>query len=267
MTATDPPLIDMRSELFPRHRQTIEALWRLGRQAPRAQWVLVGGLMVMVIGREHGVTAPPRAMATKDGDLVVDLVSRRASLAEVVDQLQAGAFTLVDPIGSGAAAARCTFRFGEAQIDVLCPDGTAESDLQLGDLVSLAIPGGRRAIATARLVEIDLGDDYPTVPVMVPTLPGAIATKAAAALDPRTADQPRHLQDVAFLLSLQGPMRLWTQFDQDAVDDLSALSDRLLDFTDIAWAHLSDAERLAARATFVGVMSRVRLPSHDPLDP
>ena len=43
-----------------------------------------------------------------------------------------------------------------------------------------------------------IADDYYDVTLRVPTVAGAIMTKIAAAIDPRTSDGERHIQDVAF---------------------------------------------------------------------
>jgi hypothetical protein len=88
------------------------------------------------------------------------------------------------------------------------------------------------------------------VDVRVPTLYGALAVKAAAATDPRTRDQTRHLEDVAFLLSIvPDPRRLRAELAGSDLALLRALAPRLEDDASAAWAHLETPARLAAQAT------------------
>lgn len=187
--------IDIRADLLGRHRYALETLAQMSLRVSSGRWVLVGGLMVMVLGREHRARSP-RAEGTKDADIVVDVLSHPSILTDVAHFLQTEyGYTLADQIGSTGDAARCTFASHSAQIDVLCPDGTAAEALDIGGGVrSLAIPGGRRALETGRQVELYFSDDYPNAEIRVPTLPGAIIVKAAAGVDPRTAGSPRHIQ-------------------------------------------------------------------------
>ena len=76
---TDIPEIDIRNELLPRHISVIEALHGLSKQVSIEKWVLVGGLMVLVLGREHNGRSP-RAEVTKDADVLVDIVANSAVL-------------------------------------------------------------------------------------------------------------------------------------------------------------------------------------------
>jgi len=60
---TDIPEIDIRNELLPRHISVIEALHGLSKQVSIEKWVLVGGLMVLVLGREHHGRSPRAEVA------------------------------------------------------------------------------------------------------------------------------------------------------------------------------------------------------------
>ncbi|MEK7411655.1 MAG: hypothetical protein AAB327_09810, partial [Actinomycetota bacterium] len=177
----DIPEIDIRNELLPRHGSVIEALYRLSKQVSVEKWVLVGGLMVLVLGREHDGRSP-RAEGTKDGDVLVDIVTDSSVLDTVAQVLLGQGFNLATDLGSNNQdLGRCTFVFGRAQIDVLCPDDADTNTLDTENgLRSLAIPGGRRALQTARHVELYFSDDFANVRLRVPSLAGAIVTKGAA---------------------------------------------------------------------------------------
>lgn len=145
--------------------------------------------------------------------------------------------------------ARCTLVAQSAQVDLLCPDDAADHQLVAGGARSLAIPGGRRALEVAEPVTVLLGDEWAPVDVRVPTLYGALAVKAAAATDPRTREQARHLEDVAFLLSVvPDPRRLRDELASDDRALLGALASQLEDNASAAWAHLGTAARLTAQA-------------------
>lgn len=223
---------------------------QIGRRYSIDRWVLVGGLMVLVRGREHDVRAP-RAEGTKDADLLLDIVARPALLADVAHfLLNEYAYTLQDvPYGEGFA--RCTFTTNSAAIDLLCPDDTPESQLSVPDLglASIAIPGGRRALETGRPVDLYFSDEHPNTEVRVPTLAGALAVKAAAATDPRTAMSPRHVQDTAFLLTMvHDPFATRADMLPTDIDLLTALTDRIDDDRDPMWGHLDAEQRAFGRA-------------------
>lgn len=189
----DVPEIDVVDSLLPRHRVALATLAQIGRRYPIERWVLVGGLMVLVLGREHHARGP-RAEGTKDADLLLDIVTHPSLLADVAHfLLDEYAYTLAD-VPDGGEFARCSFTTHSAAIDLLCPDDTPDSQLSVPalGLASIAIPGGRRAPETGRPVDIYFSDEHPNAEVRIPTLAGALAVKAAAATDPRTGGSPRH---------------------------------------------------------------------------
>lgn len=246
------PEIDIRDQLLERHRLVLETLTLMSRRFRPDQWVLVGGLMVMVVGREHEARAP-RAEGTKDADVVVDVVAVPDLLGLIANFLVAdNHYTLADTIGTGDRPARCSFVANSAQIDVLCPDDVSENMLDAGDdLRSLAIPGGRRALQTARPVELLFSDSYPPAEIHVPDLLGAFVVKAAAAVDPRTADSPRHIQDVAFLLTMFDDPRAATNRLLPADwDVLQAIAPQLEDDGSAAWRYLDPDLRDLARSAY-----------------
>lgn len=127
-------------------------------------------------------------------------------------------------------------------------------------LRSIAIPGGRRALRTARPVTLFIADDYYDVTLRVPTVAGAIMTKIAAAIDPRTSDGERHIQDVAFLLSLPFDLAAVTRhLEPGDSEQLAAIRPALEDPADIAWEGCPDSEReraLVAYETFLRATRR-----------
>jgi hypothetical protein len=93
--------------------------------------------------------------------------------------------------------------------------------------------------------------DAPDVRMRVPLLPGAIFVKAAAAVDQRTAKQPRHMQDlVDMLCALEDPVGARQQLSEADLKLLSSLLSRLEDNGDVAWERLGEQARLEARAAF-----------------
>lgn len=244
--------IDLRDQFLGRHAEALAALHRLAQRVPIERWALVGGMMTLIVGRRAGVI-DRRSMTTKDADVLVDVITWPDVLARAVHELGVEqGMTLADPIDSLAPgrAARCTFNTWSVSIDILCPDGTPDEHLVVGQLRSLAIPGGRIALETARTVALHFSDDYPDVVLRVPSRQGALPAKAAAAIDPRTAQGQRHIQDVAFLLSLPGsPVELASAFTAPQRQLLEQLPERLEPASSPAWLFLDGADRQRALAT------------------
>jgi hypothetical protein len=85
----------------------------------------------------------------------------------------------------------------------------------------------------------------------VPLLPGAITVKAAAAIDQRTVDQPRHVQDLVDMLSvLDDPIEARLKLNDVDLEMLSSLRARIEDDGDVAWERFGGQARLEARAAF-----------------
>lgn len=167
------PEVDITAELLPRHVVVLDTIREMGVRYGLGRWVLVGGMMVMILGREHDARAP-RAETTKDADIVIDIVTIPTLLGDVTNFLETSGYRLQDSVGDAERTARCSFEFYSAQIDVLCPDDTPEDQLVLEhrNVASIAIPGGRRAFETARQVSLYYADDCPNAEVFVPTLAG-----------------------------------------------------------------------------------------------
>jgi predicted nucleotidyltransferase len=254
---TDVPTIDIRDELLDRHAGAIKGLYRLSIQVPIEKWALVGGLMVLVLAYEHN-THSWRASQTKDADIVVDVVADPAVLELATRTLQSQGFTLDRSIGSGIDVSRCTFSSYKSQIDVLCPSDATPEMLDTNDgLRSVAIPGGRRALRSASTVSLYIADDYTDVKVRVPSVAGAIMVKIAAALDPRTSDGERHIQDVAFLLSLPFDLSdVINDLEPGDYGQLKAIGPQLTDPRHPAWEQCPPESRDRSLAAYQTLLRR-----------
>lgn len=245
--------IDLRPYLLPKHRAVFASLRNLSRSIGSEHWCLVGGLMVLTVGAQHGAGGR-RSESTKDGDVVVDLVAAPDMLQRVTSTLMSHGFAIADIVGgsgehAGDNAARCTLVYYNAQIDILCPDGTPETLLDsVEGMRSIAIPGGTRALELSELVDIYFDENEANAEFRCPTLHGALVTKASAAVDERTADQPRHIQNVAFMLTLvQDPTELAAALTNGDRAVLGEAFDRMAHMP--AWDYLEvDDRRLAESA-------------------
>lgn len=244
--------VDITADLLPRHHELMRCLGLLSRVVNTNLWCLVGGLMVLVTSREAGRT-DSRGEGTKDGDVVVDVVSETDALERVARELTKLGYMLLGDDDRGTNFARCAFVSGRAQLDVLVPDDATPEQRDVGPhLRSIAIPGGRRALTGSTMIRVRYAEAAHDVEVRVPTLTSAIIVEAAAALDPRTADHPRHIQDTAFLLAcINNPRHAQdelTHADQAILHRL--LAEHLRTPSDAAWAHLNpeDHDRALAAA-------------------
>lgn len=247
--------VDVSAELLPRHHEVMRCLGLLTRVVNTDLWCLVGGMMVLVAARGAGRT-DSRGEGTKDGDIVVDVVAETDALERVARELTKLGYTLLGDGDRGPDFARCTFVSGRAQLDVLAPDDAAPEQLDVGaNLRSIAIPGGRRALQGSEMTRLHYAEAAHDVELRVPTLTSAVVVKAAAALDARTADHPRHIQDTAFLLACIDDPRAardeHTDLDRAILRRL--LAERLGDPGDAAWEHLNpdDRDRALAAAAFL----------------
>lgn len=242
--------VDISRALLPQHHEVLRCLGLLARTVGTDVWSLVGGLMVLVVARAAGRT-DSRAEGTKDADVVVDVVAEPEALARVAWALTSLGYDPPPDDDRGRDFARCTFVSGRAQVDVLAPDDATVDRLDVGSsLRTLAIPGGRRALASAEPTTIFYAEDREDVVIRVPTLTGAICVKAAAAVDGRTAGHPRHIQDVAFLLAcIEDPAGAAAELSDDDRALLRVLRDRrLVDGGDVAWRPLGRRDRVRALA-------------------
>ncbi len=220
--------------------ETEAALWRMTSEVAGLfadwPWVIVGAQMVMLLEFEHG---RPTGRATRDLDVVVDvrMVADAASLA--AERLLAAGFET-------SSERQHRFVRGHDAVDLLAPDhlGRRANLTTIAPLVTTSIPGGSRALATRRLVDVDIvGVESCRLPV--PSLAGAIALKTAA-YNGRLAG--RDLEDLVRLLTLvedvEAVRRELKPAERTRLGSISALRDE----SHRAWSSVVDADD--ARAAF-----------------
>lgn len=170
------------------------ALWRttadvaeLLRDLP---WVVVGGQMVMLLEFEHGGTS---GRATRDLDAIVDTRVVVDATRRAAERLRAGGF---EPSAEHAHR----FVRGQDVVDLLAPDHLGRrADLStVPPQTTTGIPGGSRALATRRIVDVVLAGAG-TFALPIPSVAGAIALKVMA-FSVRRAD--RDLEDLVRLMAL-----------------------------------------------------------------
>jgi hypothetical protein len=186
-------------------------------------WCIVGGMMVLIASRAEGASSS-RGEETRDADVVVDVCVQPRLLQGMASKLESFGYEQ-DPPFRGDGFARCSFSDGIGQIDLLAPNDSQTELLAISDSsMTIAIPGGRRALELSETIELYFGEEERDVAVRVPLLPGAIVVKAMAALDLRTKDQPRHLEDVAYLLgALSDPSSARLELDDSDVEVLTKI--------------------------------------------
>ncbi len=162
--------------------------------------------MTYLVLQEHSAGLGTRSAQTKDVDVLVEVAT--GSAARVVHDLVAMGFTQLERF-FGQTEGQARYRMGNTLVDVLAPDDTAAADLVLAvDTLTLATPGGRRALEVSTPVTVYYGTDG-LAELRVPALGHAVVVKAAAVLDPRTAAQERHLEDVVELLAVMNQPAEW----------------------------------------------------------
>jgi hypothetical protein len=198
------------------------------------EWALVGGLMTQTHALLAGVT-PQRT--TEDVDLLVDVLTRRSSVAAVVTGLESAGFEPVEPGWPESPFHR--LRRGDDVIDLLVADHLPKRiSPSVVNRPVMAIAGG--AQARKRLMDVVVVVDKRPRTFRVPDLLGALILKAAAAtMDSREAE--RHLHDAALLAALikdhAGERARLHGSDRRR---LAALAARLTDPAHPAWLALGD---------------------------
>jgi hypothetical protein len=152
-------------------------------------------MMVDIHARLAGV-APVRV--TNDVDLLLDLLTRRASVSSIVADLEGLGFALQEPGWPDAPFHR--LRRGGDVIDILVPDHLPKHVRpRILRRSIMPIEGGAQALE--RTMEVHIVHNDARFLVTVPDLLGALILKAAAAVkDNRDTD--RHVFDAAFLAAL-----------------------------------------------------------------
>jgi hypothetical protein len=215
----------------------LHAAWEVALDLYEQQpdgWVLIGAQMVALHGMEHGLL-PPRT--SEDIDLLVD-VKVLARGTERVSRLLLEMGLELD----GASPTNVGHRFvgRGARVDVLAPDGLGERArlMTVPPAHTVMVPGGRKALNRAEVVEVRLGQRVGHVPR--PDLLGAIVIKAeAVGIDDAPENQR---QDLAFLLGLvDDPRAMAERLDNRERAILKARTD-LLDPAAPAWRVIDNAE-------------------------
>jgi hypothetical protein len=176
----------------------LDVLWELildlAEHLPESDWVLVGGQMVMLHALAAG-RAPTRV--SKDVDVLADLVSAPASLADCVEALQR--LDLAPEPDSAGKVYPFRRDRDNATVDLLAPDHSPpRSPLRTVGGDTIRVEGGTQALRRALPLRVWKGERSAIVPV--PGVLGALVLKAAAWIaDSR--DPERHSGD-AFLTSL-----------------------------------------------------------------
>lgn len=186
-------------------------------------WALIGGQMTLLHCLENGVTG---ARPTDDGDLVLDVWSRRDAVRTIGTWLQdSKGFALLETSdGFGYRYAR-----GDTTLDLLVPEGLDRQrtppPTTSRTRPALPIDGGNQALLRVERVPVQVGAR--TGHVRRPTLLGGLVLKAAAFIaDSR--DAGRHAQDIGLLMEaalVSGSLR--TMGDQATTHDRKRLRDAL----------------------------------------
>lgn len=154
-------------------------------------WVLIGAQMVMLLEHEAG---RPSGRTTGDVDAVVDVRALPGGTRTAAERLLTA--------GYEPASAEHPYRFvhGRSSVDLLAPDhlGRHVDLTTIPPATTTGIPGGSRALATKRLIEVDIAG-VGTGALPIPSLPGAIALKVRAW---HARHAPRDAEDLVRLLSL-----------------------------------------------------------------
>lgn len=159
-------------------------------------WTLVGGQLVHLLCAERG-SSPERP--TDDIDTVVDVRADPAMLETFTRVLLDLGFT-PDTSGDGL---QHRWRRGEAQIDVLLPDGVGERAANrpgAGGAPTLPTPGGTQALARSESVAVVV--DGRVGAVRRPNLVGALVMKATAHTAVGDPARGRHRVDFVCLARL-----------------------------------------------------------------
>jgi predicted nucleotidyltransferase len=153
-------------------------------------WVIVGAQMVMLLERERGITS---GRTTRDLDAIVDVRAIAGGSRAAASRLTGAGFE---------ASAEHLHRFvrGLDEVDLLAPDhlGPRTDLTTVPPMTTVAIPGGSRALATRRLLSVDVtGAGSAWLPV--PSVAGAIVLKVHAW---QARQAPRDADDLVRLLDL-----------------------------------------------------------------
>jgi hypothetical protein len=227
----------MREPIRIEPRNDAEArLWRTTAEVARLfadwPWVLVGGLMVAILEREHGVGV---SRTTIDVDALIDVRAVTQATRLAAERLEDAGF-VSQPTVDGLA-----YRFvrGDDIVDLLAPDhlGSRPDLVTVPPGTTLEAVGGRQALERRRVVTVDVDGQRFAVPV--PTLLGALVIKARVSASSR---QEKHRRDLARLLALVDDIEaMHPEMSRSERRYLRARSE-LRDPRHAAWSGIANAE-------------------------
>ena len=211
-------------------------LWRTTAEVARLfadwPWVLVGGLMVAILEREHGVAV---SRTTIDVDALIDVRTVTKVARQAGDRLAGAGFVAAQTVDGLA------YRFvrGDDIVDVLAPDhlGPRADLVTAPPGTTLEVVGGRQALERRRLVMVDLAGQVFALPV--PTLVGALVIKARVSA---TSRHEKHRRDLARLLALVNDIEaMHAEMSPSERRYLRSRSE-LLNRRHAAWSGIANAE-------------------------
>jgi hypothetical protein len=196
--ASRPVAIDLSPMLTVPGVAAWQALDELADRVDIRQWMVAGGMMVMLHGQRYGVELP---RTTTDADVVVDVRAfGRDSMRRVAAQLEELGFA-VEASPDGVTR----YVRGDAKIDLLAPDGLGGKPIETSPPGrAVMAPGATQALERTETVDVAWQQGSSTT-VRVPSLLGAIIAKSAAATEIVSLDRrerEKHLGDLAFLVSV-----------------------------------------------------------------
>ena len=174
--------------------QADAALWRTTLEVAGlfgdVPWVIIGAQMIMLLEREQGVTS---GRTTRDLDAVVDIRALAGGSRTAASRLTGAGF---EP----SAEHQHRFVRGGDEVDLLVPDhlGSRVDLTTIPPMTTVAIPGGSRALASRRLLQVEVADSG-SAPLPVPSVAGAIVLKVHAW---QARQAPRDADDLVRLLDL-----------------------------------------------------------------
>ncbi len=220
-------------------------------------WVLVGGLMVQLHARRAGIPAP---RATKDVDLVVDVVANNSGMTSIASALTRIGFEPVVPFSRKEPIYR--FQRNREQVDMMVADHLP-SQLKPRFMMrpAFAVAAGEQSLrrrdtfvvkSTTRMVTLG-----------APDVLGALIGKGAASIvDSR--DPGRHLDDAAVLLaSIESVGELdLTHLSANDRKRLTTIASTLDEAAHPAWLNLSEPQRAKARRNLAAIVTATPLRGH-----
>jgi predicted nucleotidyltransferase len=216
------------------------ALWRTAAEVAGLfgtwPWIIIGAQMIMLLEHEHG---RPSGRTTGDLDVIVDVRVVVDGMLQAAERLRQAGF---EP------SAEHPYRFvrGRDQVDLLAPDhlGPRADLATVPPLTMTQIPGGSRALATRRLIPVDIVS-VGTAELPVPSIPGAIVLKLRAH---QARVERRDVEDLVRLLALVNDVEMvraeLKTSERRGLGAITALGDE----TNAAWDVVPDPDD--ARAAF-----------------